>query len=104
MTQQAMFQPYELPRARPADAAAPVVELVYFNAGGGHRASSLALESAIVRAGLNWTVKRTHLFEVLDPNARFRHWTGIEPEDVYNKRLARVGRSACRRNCGCFSR
>ena len=67
----------------------PVVELVYFNAGGGHRASSLALESAIARAGLNWQVKRTHLFEVLDPNARFRHWTGMEPEDVYNKRLAR---------------
>ncbi|WP_240939351.1 glycosyltransferase [Diaphorobacter sp. HDW4A] len=67
----------------------PVVELVYFNAGGGHRASSLALESAIARAGLGWRVKRTHLFEVLDPNARFRHWTGMEPEDVYNKRLAR---------------
>ncbi|QIL73639.1 galactosyldiacylglycerol synthase [Diaphorobacter sp. HDW4B] len=67
----------------------PVIELVYFNAGGGHRASSLALESAIARAGLDWQVKRTHLFEVLDPNARFRHWTGMEPEDVYNKRLAR---------------
>lgn len=67
----------------------PVIELVYFNAGGGHRASSLALESAIARAGLNWQVKRTHLFEVFDPKARFRHWTGIEPEDVYNKRLAR---------------
>ncbi len=67
----------------------PVVELIYFNAGGGHRASSLALESAIERAGLNWQVKRTHLFDVLDPKARFRHWTGMEPEDVYNKRLAR---------------
>ena len=73
---------------RPSDEM-PVVELIYFNAGGGHRASSLALESAIARAGLNWRVKRTHLFEVLDPRARFRHWTGMEPEDVYNKRLAR---------------
>jgi len=67
----------------------PLVELVYFNAGGGHRASSLALESAIERAGLGWKVRRTHLFDVLDPRARFRQWTGMEPEDVYNKRLAR---------------
>lgn len=67
----------------------PLVELMYFNAGGGHRASALALESAIERAGLPWEVRRTHLFEIFDPNARFRQWTGIEPEDVYNKRLAR---------------
>ena len=70
--------------ARPA-----VVELVYFNAGGGHRASALALEAAIDRAGLPWTVRLTHLFEVLDPTARFRQWTGMEPEDLYNRRLAR---------------
>ena len=67
----------------------PLVELMYFNAGGGHRASALALESAIERAGLPWEVRRTHLFEIFDPNARFRQWTGIEPEEVYNKRLAR---------------
>lgn len=66
-----------------------VVELVYFNAGGGHRASALALEAAIARAGLPWTVRMTHLFEVLDPNARFRQWTGMEPEAIYNRRLAR---------------
>lgn len=69
--------------------AAPLVELVYFNAGGGHRTSALALEAAIARTGLPWRVSRTHLFEVLDPRARFRQWTGMEPEDVYNKRLAR---------------
>lgn len=72
-----------------APAAAPLVELIYFNAGGGHRTSALALEAAIARAGLPWQVCRTNLFEVLDPNARFRQWTGMEPEDVYNKRLAR---------------
>ena len=72
-----------------ADLNAPLVELIYFNAGGGHRASSMALESAIARADLPWRVQRTNLFEVLDPNARFRQWTGMDPEDVYNKRLAR---------------
>lgn len=74
---------------RSSEGRKPLVELIYFNAGGGHRASSLALESAIQRAGLPWQVQRTNLFEVLDPGARFRQWTGMDPEDVYNRRLAR---------------
>lgn len=65
------------------------VVLVYFNAGGGHRASALALEAAIHRAGLPWTVRLVNLREVLDPNDGFRKLTGMDPEDVYNKRLAR---------------
>ncbi|MDM0020528.1 glycosyltransferase [Variovorax saccharolyticus] len=65
------------------------VDLVYFNAGGGHRASALALEAAILRAGLPWTVRRVNLREVLDPKDSFRRLTGMDPEDVYNKRLAR---------------
>lgn len=74
---------------RSSEGRKPRVELIYFNAGGGHRASSLALESAIQRAALPWQVQRTNLFEVLDPGARFRQWTGMDPEDVYNRRLAR---------------
>lgn len=58
------------PLAAGAAARPAVVELVYFNAGGGHRASALALQAAIARAGLPWTVRLTHLFEVLDPTAR----------------------------------
>ncbi|WP_076998586.1 glycosyltransferase [Variovorax sp. KK3] len=65
------------------------VDLVYFNAGGGHRASALALEAAISRAGLPWTVRLVNLREVLDPKDGFRRITGMDPEDVYNKRLAR---------------
>lgn len=70
-------------------AGARTVDLVYFNAGGGHRASALALEAAIQRAGLPWTVRRVNLREVLDPRDSFRKLTGMDPEDVYNKRLAR---------------
>ncbi|MDM0077313.1 glycosyltransferase [Variovorax sp. J2P1-59] len=66
-----------------------IVDLVYFNAGGGHRASALALEAAIHRAGLPWTVRLVNLREVLDPKDSFRKLTGMDPEDVYNKRLAR---------------
>jgi len=65
------------------------VDLVYFNAGGGHRASALALEAAIQREGLPWTVRLINLREVLDPKDGFRKLTGMDPEDVYNKRLAR---------------
>ncbi|MDF1486566.1 glycosyltransferase [Ramlibacter sp. H39-3-26] len=67
----------------------PTVELIYFNAGGGHRASALALEAGIRRAGLPWNIRRTNLFDVLDAQGRFRRLTGMDPEDVYNKRLAR---------------
>ncbi|MDM0012329.1 glycosyltransferase [Variovorax sp. J22P168] len=66
-----------------------IVDLVYFDAGGGHRASALALEAAIRRAGLPWTVRRVNLRSVLDPKDSFRRFTGMDPEDVYNKRLAR---------------
>ena len=68
---------------------AVTVDLIYFNAGGGHRASALALEAAIARAGLPWTVRLVNLREVLDPQDGFRRLTGMDPEDLYNKRLAR---------------
>ncbi len=66
----------------------PCVDLVYFNAGGGHRASALALQQAITARDLGWTVRLVHLTEVLDPQGSFRKLTGIAPEDLYNKRLA----------------
>ncbi len=65
------------------------VDLVYIDAGGGHRASALALEAAIVRAGLPWNVRLLNLREVLDPTDGFRRFTGIDPEDVYNQRIKR---------------
>ncbi len=66
----------------------PRVDLVWFNAGGGHRAAALALEQAINEQGWLWQVRRVNLTEVIDPHALFRRITGIEPEDLYNKRLA----------------
>lgn len=70
-------------------ARAPTVDLIYFNAGGGHRASALALEAAINRQKPSWHVRLVNLFEVLDPQGKFRNVTGCAPEDWYNKRLAR---------------
>ncbi len=65
------------------------IDLIYFNAGGGHRASALALEAALRLQAPAWRVRRVNLFEVLDPQDRFRALTGSGPEDWYNKRLAR---------------
>jgi UDP-N-acetylglucosamine:LPS N-acetylglucosamine transferase len=64
------------------------VDLVWFNAGGGHRAAALALEEVIRQQGWPWQVRRINLTEVLDPTGLFHRITGFEPEDLYNKRLA----------------
>lgn len=64
------------------------VDLVWFNAGGGHRAAAQALEQVMHAQGRPWQVRKVNLTEVLDPTRVFRRLTGIEPEDLYNKRLA----------------
>jgi UDP-N-acetylglucosamine:LPS N-acetylglucosamine transferase len=65
------------------------IDLVYINAGGGHRAAATALEAAIRDQGRDWHVRLVNLFEVLDPQDVFRRTTGVKPEDYYNVRLAR---------------
>lgn len=62
------------------------IDLIYFNAGGGHRAAALALEQAM--QGRPWRVRLVNLFEMLDPGRAFSKYTGVSPEDLYNKRLA----------------
>jgi UDP-N-acetylglucosamine:LPS N-acetylglucosamine transferase len=65
------------------------ITLVYFNAGGGHRAAALAMQESIAQQRRPWQVRLVNLAEVLDPSGRFRRMTGMDPEDLYNKRLAR---------------
>ncbi len=65
------------------------VDLVYFNAGGGHRAAAIALEAAIRASGLDWQARLVNLFDVLDPKDIFKKTTGMKPEQYYNARLAR---------------
>jgi UDP-N-acetylglucosamine:LPS N-acetylglucosamine transferase len=65
------------------------IDLVYFNAGGGHRSAATALESVIRESGLPWSVRLVNLFEVLDPRDIFGKTTGMKPENYYNARLAR---------------
>jgi UDP-N-acetylglucosamine:LPS N-acetylglucosamine transferase len=65
------------------------IDLVYFNAGGGHRSAAQALETIIREMGLPWSVRLVNLFEVLDPSDIFGKTTGMKPEQYYNARLAR---------------
>lgn len=65
------------------------VDLIYFNAGGGHRATAVALNAVLRQRRPDWHVRLVNLFEVLDPQDRFRTLTGSAPEGWYNKRLAR---------------
>jgi UDP-N-acetylglucosamine:LPS N-acetylglucosamine transferase len=64
------------------------IDLVYFNAGGGHRTAAVALQAALASQRPQWRVRLVHLFEVLDPQGQFRRLTGMAPEDYYNRRLA----------------
>ena len=70
-------------------ASQPTIDLVYFNAGGGHRAAATALEAVIHAQRRPWQVRCVNLFDVLDPRGQFLRFTGMAPEDVYNKRLAK---------------
>jgi 1,2-diacylglycerol 3-beta-galactosyltransferase len=65
------------------------IDLVYFNAGGGHRSAAVALDTMIRESKQPWTVRLVNLFEVLDPKDVFGKTTGMKPEQYYNARLAR---------------
>ena len=48
------------------------VDLIYFNAGGGHRASAMALQEVIRDQQRPWDVRLVNLSEVLDSDGSFR--------------------------------
>jgi UDP-N-acetylglucosamine:LPS N-acetylglucosamine transferase len=65
------------------------LDLVYFNAGGGHRAAATALEAVIRLERRPWEVRLVNLMSILDPKDVFKKTTGMDWEDIYNTRLAR---------------
>src|SRR6478735_6965879 len=60
------------------------IELVFFDAGGGHRSAANALKHVIEQKGLAWDVQLMNLQELLDSMDIFRKVTGIRLEDIYN--------------------
>jgi UDP-N-acetylglucosamine:LPS N-acetylglucosamine transferase len=65
------------------------IDLVYFDAGSGHRAAAQALRGVIAAQRRPFRVRLVQLMHVLDPTDAFRRVSGMAPEDLYNRRLAR---------------
>ena len=65
----------------------PHLDLIYFDAGGGHRASALALKEVIEQRQRLWQVRLVNLREVLEPIDFIRRLTGVRVENVYNGML-----------------
>lgn len=64
-----------------------VVDLVYFDAGGGHRAAATALQAVITQQRRPWQVRLVDLAGVLDSNSVARRWFGVDGAELYNRRL-----------------
>ncbi len=65
------------------------VALLYFDAGGGHRAAARALAQAIALQERPWATRLVNLQEVLLPIDIFRRAFGINLQDLYNQLLFR---------------
>jgi UDP-N-acetylglucosamine:LPS N-acetylglucosamine transferase len=63
------------------------LDLIFFDAGGGHRAAAHALSSVIETQQLPFEVRLVNLQELLDSVDIFRKLTGIRLQDLYNLML-----------------
>jgi Glycosyltransferase family 28 C-terminal domain len=65
----------------------PLIEIIYFDAGGGHRASAAALQAVAEQQQRPWRIRLINLRDVLDPADFIRRLTGVRSEDFYNTML-----------------
>ncbi|HLK86080.1 MAG TPA: hypothetical protein VKT27_06185 [Candidatus Binataceae bacterium] len=63
------------------------IDLIFFDAGGGHRASALALKAAAEEQGRTWRIRMVNLREILEPIDVLHRLTGVRVEDLYNRML-----------------
>ena len=67
------------------------VDLIFFDAGGGHRASATALQSMLEQDRSAWEVRMVNLREVLEPIDIIKKIARVRVEDAYNRFLLRYG-------------
>ena len=60
------------------------LDLIYFDAGGGHRAAATALKQVCAERYPDWEVRLMHFQDELESLDIFRKLTGVRMEDVYN--------------------
>jgi 1,2-diacylglycerol 3-beta-galactosyltransferase len=65
----------------------PLIDLIYFDAGGGHRTSAIALQAVAEGQGRPWRIRLINLRDVLEPADFIHRVTGIRAEDLYNGML-----------------
>jgi 1,2-diacylglycerol 3-beta-galactosyltransferase len=63
------------------------IDLVFFDAGGGHRAAANALRQVMEAEHRPWEIRVINLQELLDPLDIFRKITRIRLQDIYNLML-----------------
>lgn len=69
----------------------PRIDLIFFDAGGGHRASATALKSVFDREHPCWQVRMVNLRDVLEPIDVIRRIARVRIEDIYNRMLLQRG-------------
>lgn len=72
----------------------PLVDLIFFDAGGGHRASATALKAVAEQQRRPWYIRMVNLREVLEPIDLIHRLTRVKVENLYNAMLRR-GLTAC---------
>jgi hypothetical protein len=65
----------------------PRVDVIYFDAGGGHRAAATAFELICAQQQRPWDVRLVHLKDILDPIDVFRKVARIDLQEIYNLML-----------------
>ena len=60
------------------------VQLIYIDAGGGHRASAAALRAVLAEVRPEWRVEMINLRDLLEPIDFIRRLTGVRVENLYN--------------------
>ncbi len=63
------------------------IDLIYFDAGGGHRASATALMAVARQQHRAWQINLVNLRELLEPADMIQRLTGVRIEDFYNSQL-----------------
>ncbi|HTQ25989.1 MAG TPA: hypothetical protein VMI09_14970 [Candidatus Binataceae bacterium] len=76
-----------LPALSARAAREPRIDLIFFDAGGGHRASATALKELADRQRRCWQLRMVNLREILEPIDVFHRLTGVRVEDLYNRML-----------------
>ncbi len=65
----------------------PRVDLIFVDAGGGHRASAAGLKAILEQQNRPWDVRAVNLREILEPIDVIRKVTRVRVEDFYNRML-----------------